>query len=267
MSNPPPGNLALALKDLKDGVCSIHIWPMLGWMEIVQRYRRSALGPFWLTISTGAMIGGMGPLYGRLLGQDLSSYFPYLAVSFIVWMLIASLINDSCNAFIGGTGFITQLRLPLSVHILRVVWKNILIFAHNLVIVVLVLVFYPPPLTWHLLLAPLGIFMIAVNGVWLGLLLGLLCTRFRDVSQIVASLIQIMFFLTPIMWKVEMLGRFQWTAKWNPLYHFLEIVRGPLVGNALNTSSWMVVLGITVAGFTVALFTFGQFRNRIAYWV
>lgn len=267
MSSPTPGNLALALKDLKDGVCSIHIWPMLGWMEIVQRYRRSALGPFWLTISTGALIGGMGPLYGRLLNQDLSLYFPYLAVSFIVWMLMASLINDSCNAFIGGGGFITQLKLPLSVHILRVVWKNILIFAHNLVIVVLVLVFYPPPLTWQLLLVPLGIFMIAINGIWLGLLLGLLCTRFRDVSQIVGSLVQIMFFLTPIMWKVEMLGRFQWTAQWNPLYHFLEIVRGPLVGNALNTSSWMAVLGITVVGFSVALVTFARFRNRIAYWV
>jgi ABC-type polysaccharide/polyol phosphate export permease len=145
--------------------------------------------------------------------------------------------------------------------------SQILIFAHNLLIVVLVLLFYPPPLSWQLLLAPLGIFMIAINGIWLGILLGLLCTRFRDVSQIVGSLIQIMFFLTPIMWKVEMLGRFQWTAMWNPLYHFLEIVRGPLVGNALNTSSWMAVLGITVAGFAIAIVTFGQFRNRIAYWV
>ncbi len=240
---------------------------MLGWMEILQRYRRSALGPFWLTISSGVLIGCLGPLYGRLLSMDLATYFPYLAISFIVWMYIGSLIIESCNAFIGGGGFITQLKLPLSVHILRNVWKNLLIFAHNVVIVLLVLLFYPPPLSWELFLAPLGIFFIAINGIWSGILLGLLCTRFRDVSQIVGSLMQIMFFLTPIIWKVEMLGKNQWIAQWNPFYHFMETVRGPLVGSGVNILSWTIVLGITVVGFMIAIVMFGRFRNRIVYWV
>jgi ABC-type polysaccharide/polyol phosphate export permease len=262
-----PSKFALALNDFKDGVLSIHLWPMLGWQEIRQRYRRSMLGPFWLTISTGALIGGMGPLYGRLFGHDLATYFPYLAISFIVWALMASLINDCSNAFIAAEGFIKQIKLPLTVHILRVVWKNLIIFAHNLVIVVLVLAFYPPRMGWHILQAPLGVLMIAVNGLWLGVLLGLLCARFRDIPNIIASVVQVGFFLTPVMWQVGTLGAYKWVAQINPLFHFLEIVRTPLLGNSASVLSWAVVILITVVGYILTLLVFSRFRARIAYWV
>jgi len=260
-------NLKLALRDLGDGARAIYVWPMLGWLEIKQRYRRSVLGPFWLTISTGAMIAGMGPLYGRLLGQDISAYFPYLAVSFVVWIFIASLLNDACTAFISAEGFIKQIKLPLSVHVLRVVWKNVIIFGHNLLIIVAVLLFYRPTLGWPLLLVPLGVLMIAVNGVWIGLLFGLLSARFRDIPLIIGSLVQVAFFLTPVMWKAEMLGKYSWSAQINPLFHFLEIVREPLVGGGVKTLSWLAVLGITIVGYVVTLVMFGRFRARIAYWV
>jgi ABC-type polysaccharide/polyol phosphate export permease len=260
-------DLYRAVQDLKDGICSIYIWPMLGWLEIKQRYRRSVLGPFWLTISTGTMIAAMGPLYGRLLGQDISEYFPYLAVSFVVWILIANVLNDACVTFISAEGFIKQIKLPLSVHVLRVVWKNVIIFAHNLLIIIVVLLFYTPTLGWPLLLVPLGLLMIAINGVWIALLFGVICARFRDIPLIIGSLVQVAFFLTPVMWKAEMLGKHIWSAQINPLFHFLEIVRGPLIGGGGRMLSWAAVLGITIVGYTVALIVFGRFRARIAYWV
>ena len=267
MQTARPGNFALALKDLKDGVSSLHVWPMLGWQEIRQRYRRSVIGPFWLTISTGAMIGGMGPLYGRLFGQDISSYFPYLAISFIVWLLIANLINDCSNAFIAAEGFIKQIRMPLTIHILRVIWKNLLIFGHNLVIVVLVFLFYPPELGWHLLQFPVALMVIAVNALWFGILVGLLCARFRDIPLIITSVVQVGFFLTPVMWKADMLGNNIWFAYINPLYHFIDIARAPLVIGGASLLSWIVVLSITVAGYAVMILMFSRFRARIAYWV
>src|SRR5258708_2206490 len=113
--------LDLALKDIKEGICSFNIWGMLGWLEIRQRYRRSTLGPIWLTISTGVLIFGMGPLYGRLFGQDLSSYFPYLAVSLVLWTFISGLITDSCSSFISADGLIKDPKLPFTVEVLRVV--------------------------------------------------------------------------------------------------------------------------------------------------
>lgn len=262
-----PSNLSLALQDLTSGVGSIYIWPMLGWLEIKQRYRRSVLGPFWLTLSSGVMVAAMGPLYGRLFNLDLPTYLPFLAVSLILWALIGGLIAESCQVFIAAEGFIKQIKLPYTVHVMRVIWRNMIIFGHNLIVIAVVLLVFPPSWSWHLLLFPLAIFLLAVNAIWMGLLLGLVCARFRDIPPIVTSLLQVAFFLTPVMWRPEMLGRHQWALLWNPLYYFLEIVRAPLLGQGFSPSLWGGVVLITVVGFAVTILLFGRFRARIPYWV
>jgi ABC-type polysaccharide/polyol phosphate export permease len=225
------------------------------------------LGPFWLTISTGVLIAGMGPLYGRLFGQDLSDYFPHLAVSFVVWMLLASLMNEGCTCFTVAEGFIKQARMPLTIHVLRVVWKNLIIFFHHALILFVVLAFYPPPPSWGMALLPVAILAIALNALWLGLLFGMLCARFRDIPLIMQSVVQVMFFLTPVLWKPELLGRHVWAAEWNPLNHLLEIIRAPLLGRAVPALSWYAVILMTFAGFTVTMWVFARYRARIAYWV
>jgi ABC-2 type transport system permease protein len=255
------------VKDIRDGVLSVHVWGMLAVQEIRLRYRRSTLGPFWLTVSVGVLIAGMGPLYGKLFGQDLSSYFPHLAISYVIWMLISSLINDACMVFITAEGLIKQVNIPLTVHVLRMVWKNILIFFHHALIVLLVMFFYPPPASWQLLLLPFGLLFLAVNGVWIGIILGGLCARFRDVPQIVQSMVQVLFFLTPIMWRSESLGRYRWAAEWNPVNYFLEIIRAPLLGKPLPLAAWGGVMVVTILGFAMALAFFSRYRARIAYWV
>jgi ABC-type polysaccharide/polyol phosphate export permease len=213
------------------------------------------------------LIAGMGPLYGRLFGQDLSDYFPHLAVSFVVWMLLASLMNEGCTCFTAAEGFIKQARMPLTIHVLRVVWKNLIIFFHHALILFVVLAFYPPPLSWGMALLPVAILAIALNALWLGLLLGMLCARFRDIPLIIQSVVQVMFFLTPVLWKPELLGRHAWAAEWNPLNHLLEIIRAPLLGRGVPALSWYAVILMTLAGFTVTMWVFARYRARIAYWV
>jgi len=151
--------------------------------------------------------------------------------------------------------------------VMRMVWRNLIIFAHNLVIVAIVFVVFTPAIGWHLAEIPLAIALIAVNAIWVGLLLGTLCARFRDIPQIVSSLVQVALFLTPVFWKIGMLGRNAWAAEVNPYYHFLEIVRQPVFGASANFHSWAAVLGITVVGSAVTLLFFARFRARIAYWV
>jgi ABC-2 type transport system permease protein len=259
--------LWLAIKDVKEGIRSFNIWGMLGWLEIKQRYRRSALGPVWLTLSTAILIFGMGPLYGVLFGQDLSSYFPYLAVSIVLWSFVSGLIIESCNAYISAEGLIKDLKLPYTVHVLRVVWRLLITFAHNFVIVVLVLAYFRITVGWELLLAPLGMLLIAINGLWLGTLMGLASARFRDIPLLVASVVQIAFFLTPIFWRSSMLGKYQWAADLNPLYIFLEIVRAPLLGEPVRSYLWIAALAVTGIGFVVTLLIFSRYRARIAYWM
>jgi ABC-type polysaccharide/polyol phosphate export permease len=259
--------VALALEDFRRGLASPQIWRTLAWQEIKQRYRRSTLGPFWLTISAGILVAFMGPLYGRLFGQEVSAYFPYLAVGIIVWQLIAAIISESGTVFSSAEQYITQLRMPFTVHALRMVSRNAIIFAHNFVIILLVLVAFVPG--WYLgaWLALPGLLALLANGIWLGLLLGMLCVRFRDVLPILSSLVQVAFFMTPVLWRREMLGRHTWAADVNPLHHFIEVVRAPLLGQAPGALSWSVVLGVTVLGFVFTLAVFARYRARIPYWL
>lgn len=240
---------------------------MMGWLEIKQRYRRSVLGPFWITLSMAALIGGMGPLYGRLFGQDLSTYFAYLAVGVVTWMLVSSLVTEGCNCLISAEPYITQTNLPISIHVLRTVWKNLIMFAHNFVVVIIVLLYYRPSMGWSALLVPVALLFVVLNGLWIGLVLGLLCVRFRDIPPTVTSAIQVVFFLTPVMWRPDMLKDQRWVADINPLFHLVEIVRAPLIGYGFPYASWIAVIGMTIGGSVLAVWLFSRYRTRIAYWV
>lgn len=243
------------------------LWGLLAWAEIRQRYRRSTLGPFWLTISMAVTVGGMGPLYGKLFNHDISSYIAFLAVGMVTWALINGIVTETCLGFIASEGFIKEFNLPLPVYILRVVWRNMIVFAHNAIVVILVLIFFTPQLGWSLILLPVALFAIAFNGLWLGLLLGVFCTRFRDIHLVIGSVLQIGFFLSPIMWRPEMLGNKAWLLNFNPIYFFVESVRAPILGAPINPSVWLN-LGITTCIITlVSLVFYGRFRYRVAYWL
>jgi ABC-2 type transport system permease protein len=256
-----------AFADVCNGFQSHKIWKMLAWLEIKQRYRRSAIGPFWLTLSSAIMIFSMGPLYASLFGQRLDDYFLYLATSIIVWQLISTSINDSCQAFIGSEGFIKQCSLPLSVYVLRIVWKNLIIFLHNFVVIIAVAVFFPPEIKLSVLLVVVALVLVALNALWIGLLVGLICSRYRDVTQIVSSVVSIAFFITPIMWQTKMLGANSWMVNLNPFYHFIQIVRSPITGETIDIMNWYAALLITLIGYILTFIIFGRFKNRIAYWI
>ena len=264
---PPSSQAALALRDIVEGARARHLWGMLGWQDIRQRYRRSTLGPFWLTISMGALVGGLGLLYAGLFKMDVADYVPFIAAGFIVWGLISGLITDGCAAFVGAEGIIKQVGLPLSVHVYRMVWRNFIIFAHNVIIYAIVAVVFLIHPGWVGLLALPGLALLCLNGVWIGLALGLVSARFRDVPQIVASIVQIAFFLTPIIWKPELMPDRALVLDLNPFYHLMEVVRAPALGQAPEPVSWLAALGITLCGWLATVQMYRRYRWRIPYWI
>ena len=263
----PASDTTLAFRDLGEGLRAVRLWGLLGWQDVVHRYRRSLLGPLWSTISMGTLVGALGALYAGLFQLPLSDFLPFIATGFIVWALLSGLINEGCTAFIGGDRIIKQVDLPLAIHVYRGVWRNFAIFAHNMIIFVIVAVGFSVQPGWNGLLAVPGLVLLGLNGVWAGLLLGLVCARFRDIPQIVGSIVQIAFFLTPIIWKPELLPGRSLVLELNPFYHFVELVRAPLLGQAPEAVSWLAVLGITLCGWLATLLAFRRYRWRISYWV
>lgn len=259
--------LKLCLQDISEGLFGSFVWFYMAWQDIKQRYRRSTIGPLWITISTGVMLSAMGPLYGKLFNQEVGPYFQHVTVSFVVWMLISGFINESCTTFIGAENIIKNVKMPLVIHLLRVLAKNLMMFGHNFLFVFVVLCFFPPERMNVTILALIGLFLVLVNLFWIGLILAIVCTRFRDVTQIISSLVQVAFFMTPIMWKADMLGSHRYVAEWNLLYHLIEVVRAPVLGQIPSQLSWWVVSVSAVTGTVAALVFFSRFRSRIAYWL
>jgi ABC-type polysaccharide/polyol phosphate export permease len=275
IAQPPPlsppassSRAMLAAADLRETMRRWRVWGRIGWQDIRMRYRRSIIGPFWLTLSMAVMVTALGVLYAQLLRITIRDYLPFLTLGLLAWGLISGLLNDGGQAFIGAAAFIRQVRMPHAFHALRSVWRNFLIFAHNIVVfvgVALVFQIWPSPAT--LLVIP-GLVLLLLNGVWATLLLGMICLRFRDAPQIITSLLQVVFFVTPVLWKPELLeGRRYAFVALNPFYHFVELVRAPLLGHAPALETWLATGAIGVLGWAVTFVFFSRYRHRIPYWV
>ena len=262
----PTENLRNATKDLGRAVKAWRIWILLGANDIRQRYRRSTLGQFWITGSIALMVTGLGIIYSAIFHQPIEEYLPYVAAGFVVWFLIAGMINDGCSTFLESERYAKQLTVPLSVYPLRTLARNLFTFAHNVIILPFIWLIFFIPIGWSFLLVIPGLFLIALNGFWMILLLGTLCTRFRDLPQIVSSSVQVAFFVTPVMFRSDQL---RWGSKMglNPFAALLAVARDPLVGRVPSALTYALVIGMLLFGWAIALLVYGRYRTRITYWL
>jgi lipopolysaccharide transport system permease protein len=244
-----------------------HVWGTLGWHDIRQRYRRSVIGPFWFTLSTFVLIGVLGVLYSQLLNQNITTYLPYLGFGLVLWAYLSASILEGANGFIGADALIKQIRMPVTIHICRIVWRNFCIMLHSLPVVFLFSMLLGNRVGFEVLLIVPGMLMLLLTGVWAGIVFGILSLRYRDILPIVTSMVQIAFFFTPIMWKPELLTNRGWIADFNPLYHLIELVRAPLLGQVPAAISWVWSLGLLAAGFATAQALMKAKRHKLTYWL
>ena len=260
-------NFGVGVQDLIKSAQLFRLWLMLGWVEIRQRYARSRIGPFWMTISMGVMITTLGIVYGTLFGAELHDYLPMLAIGFVLWGFISSTINEGCNAYVTGSAYLKQIPLDRGIFIYQTLWRNIIIFAHNAVIIVIVLIYFQYNFLQNLHFFLLGFIILAWNLLWITTLLSTICARYRDLHQIVGSILQVCFYITPILFKRDMLDKYPLLIELNPFAHFLEIVRSPLLGQPVPQLSWIVSIGLAIFGSLLSVWFHGRYRARIPYWV
>lgn len=290
-------SIGRAWEDIREGIKQRELWGHLGWQDIKQRYRRSVIGPLWITLSMAITAAGLGLLYSVLFDAKIPTYLPYLTVGFIVWNFVLGCLTEGTETFIRNEGLIKHLPAPLTVYALRTVWRLTLMFAHNLLVyVVVVAVFWSdltapggytitrdpdalvqPGISLAILWAIPAFVLLAINGGWVALLLGIISTRYRDIPPVILSFTQLLFFMTPIVWTTDILtnkvatsGDTSWrllVAELNPLYHYIEILRAPLIGNVQSWHHWAVVGAFTVVGWLLALLAMRNYRARVSYWV
>jgi ABC-type polysaccharide/polyol phosphate export permease len=268
------GNLRLlvttASEDLVHGLRRYDLWGRIAFMEIKRRYRRTVIGPFWSTISLAILIAIMGTVGTGLWKQHPSEYIPFLASGMMVWLMISTMITESCSLFINSQHLFSRIRMDYSILAYALMWRNLLGFFHNLAIYLLVVVIFVPGLfNISILWIFPGLLVIALNSVWVALLLGTACVRFRDVQQLIITILQISLFITPVFWPPQLLtGMTKYLfVDFNPLYSFIDVIRAPLLGKSPMFSSYAIILAVTVLGWLATFHLFSRFRKRIAFWV
>jgi len=265
---PQATSFAGALRDFTEGIERYSYWHSLAWNDIKTRYRRSWLGEFWMAINLAIFVLSVGTVYGVLLNMRLSNYLPQLTVGYAFWLLFSSLMIEGCQTFILGTAVLHQQRVPLTAFVLRNVDRAFISFAHNLAVVGIVLFVFGIRPNWSILLFIPGLLLWWLNGMWLSFIVGILSARFRDVPQIVTNFVQILFLVSPVLWREESVPySLRLVSRFNPLSHFLAIVRNPLLGAEVPILSWSVAGVITIAGWIAAAFLIRAYRTRVSYWI
>jgi ABC-type polysaccharide/polyol phosphate export permease len=258
-----------AVSDIREALRKYHLIGTLGWQDVATRYRRSRVGAFWLTINIAVMIGALGLVFGTLFGQPMREFLPFLTVGLIVWGFISANINEGCTALSDATGIVLQVKMPLWVHLARVMWKNLIILGHNLFIVPLVFLVFWRPVSPVALLAIPGLVLLILNLLWMMMIVSVVCARFRDITQIVTNAVQVLFYITPVIWSVEiMTNRVGNSLLYgNPFYSLITIVRAPLLGDTPSALNWTIAAGMAVIGWIAALWFYGNRLKRVPYWL
>lgn len=237
------------------------------WGDTRARYRRSVLGPFWLVIGTAAGVAGLSFIWSILLKVDRESFVPMLAVGIVVWQFIAGCVAESPSAFTRNATVMRNLKTPYLIFPLELLLRQLINFAHNLVVVVVVLVIFPPPLGAVQLLVVPGMLLVVGNLFWIAILFGMLGARFRDVEQTIGVLIPLMFFVSPVLYRPEQLGAMEQYIWVNPFSYMISLIRDPIQGLTPEPHVYLVSIGMLLLGWAATLWLYAKRYSRIPFWV
>ncbi len=238
--------------------------------DVKLRYRRSILGPLWITLTTAIFIFFISYLYSGLMGTRFTDYLISLSLGWIIWYFISDSVLQGARTFQNGAGVIKNTNIDKFTLVLKTVLANLIIFAHNLVIPFLVFVVVGFPFTLATWLVIPAFALIVLSALWSATLFGLLCARYRDVYPLLQACMRVLFFLTPILWSPTLLpadSPRRLFVDLNPFAHYLAIWRKPLMGEYPDALAWYVTGGLTVLGLSLAFLAFARYRREVVFWI
>ncbi|MEM7670288.1 MAG: ABC transporter permease [Pseudomonadota bacterium] len=235
--------------------------------DIRLRYQRSVLGPFWISLSLGALVLGIGFLYAEIFNTPWAEYCFFLASGLIAWTYISGVISDSASAVMEGSAHLRAVKISLPILAARVVYRNLIILAHNLVIGVIVVYVTGHSLNAALIWIVPGIALLTLFGLAVGLVIAPFCARYRDLPELIRNLVLMLFFLTPIFWPESQAGRRTLFIDGNPFNSLVNMVRDPLMGEWIATRDWALAGLFVLALCLLALPALAYSRSRVLNWL
>jgi lipopolysaccharide transport system permease protein len=262
------GQVRAAFRDVVRSAALWHIWVRLGLQDVRHKFRRSTVGPAWIFLNLGVLIGAIGVIYGRLLGQDMHQFIPFLTAGLVIWGYLTSSISEGAHAFVNSEGYIKQIALPIYVYVFRCFTNVGVTSAISFSVFVVVGLAYRVPVGTGTLWVVPGVLALMTASLLVICILAHLHARFRDVAPMAAVAMQMAFYVTPVMFPGELLRKrgLGWAVSYNPFYHLVEVVRRPLVAAEPAAAQSYIATAIVLlilAASTAAIIA--HYRRRIVF--
>lgn len=258
----------MLINKLYDAFLNYKTWTYLAKIEIKSKYVGSVLGPFWITITQIVLVVSIGYIYGGLFNIPPERYMPFLTCGLISWSLISGILNEGTRCFGSNKAFINEIKVNPLIFCYKIVLGNFIIFIHNSIAIIFIFLLTGYEFSILMLFGLIGLFFILINGVLAIITIGIICERFRDIPSLISNVLQISFFITPIIWDpITFKSRVIIILKLNPFFHFIEATRSPLLGRMPDVDIYFILMAITLVNFLIASIIYNKFSNKIVYWI
>lgn len=258
------------MNDTIKAIRNYELWMYLGWIDVAQRYKRSKVGPFWLTLNNAVVTLALSVIWSKLFNAKIETFLPYFALSNIIWIYISTSISESASILIASENLIKQIKLPLSSLFLRLLARNFIIFIHLAPVPILVFIVFPAGWDTGLLglsLSVIGLALLSSFLLFFCIIVGTACARYRDLVQAITSILQLIFLATPVLWNKDLLVGKEYLYEFNIFFHLIEIVRAPILYNKLPFDSVVIVIS-SIATLAVAwAYIHKKHQRSIVYWL
>ena len=259
----------LGLKDFISAFKLHEFWFHFAMHDVKMRYRRSILGPFWITLTTLITLTAFGFLYAGMFKMEVQDYIPHLGLGLIFWGFISSSINESANMFIENTILLKQLRVPFFVYAFRIVGRNLIILFHNMILLIPLYIFFKIELSFFSIMFFLfNLIIIIFLFIMIGIFIAIFATRFRDIPPMIGNILQVVFFLTPVIWMPDAIsGRkvATYVLDLNPFYHILYSLRAPFLSYSFFDTLYILILSLIFI--FISIYYVGKYKNKIIFWL
>lgn len=243
-------------------------WVGLGWSDVVQNYRRTMFGPFWITISLVIFTTAMTLVYGALFGVPVREYAGYVVCGMMAWLWVSALLSEVGNTFINSASYIKSMPVDKSIFVWASTFKLLVTFAHNMIVYPILIAFGMVHISIHTLMIFPALAIMLLFSVPFTALASIAFARYRDLPRLIGSTMIIFLMVTPIFWKAEMMSGWRTAfVHLNPVYYLIEFVRRPLLGQPMDLLQFVVVGGMTAFLWIVAGFTYRRYQHYVVFWI
>jgi ABC-type polysaccharide/polyol phosphate export permease len=260
--------ISRGFNELATGIGYWRVSYLIGSGDMRRRYARSRLGQFWLVVSSAMMISAMGVCWSVLWNQPFSKMLPYVGIGMITWQFISGVMTDATTIFISNSHYLINQYLPISAIVYSMLYRNFITFCLNIIFPILLAWISGTSFTIHALTSLYGVVILCIMSVCISFAIGILCSRFRDIIQIISNILQVTMFFTPVFWRTDVLSdKLQNLLMLNPFAVVLTLVRSPLIGEPVPSSYLYVsIIAVVISGIVLIPFI-GRYSRRVIYWL